>query len=66
MLVVAAAMEADIAELESYDERKEFLESAGLKSGVVRLIRSAYSPLGLQTYFTAGAPEVHAWTFRRG
>src|SRR5574344_1852630 len=67
MLVVAAAMEADIAELESYDERKEFLESAGLKeSGVVRLIRSAYSLLGLQTYFTAGAPEVHAWTFRNG
>lgn len=67
VLVVAASTESDIAELESYEERKEFLEAAGLKeSGVVRLIRSAYALLNLQTYFTAGEPEVHAWTFRKG
>ena len=67
MLIVAAGMEADIAELETYEERQEFLQAAGLEeSGVSRLIKSAYALLDLQTYFTAGEKEVRAWTFRKG
>jgi GTP-binding protein YchF len=67
ILIVAAATEADIAELESFEERQMFLEEAGLtESGVSRLIRAAYHLLNLQTYFTAGVPEVRAWTFKKG
>ena len=67
ILVVAAATEADIAELETYEERQMFLEEVGLvESGVARLIRSAYKLLTLQTYFTAGVQEVRAWTFHQG
>jgi len=67
MLVIAAATEADIAELESFEERQMFLEDLGLKqSGVAKLIKSAYKILKLKTYFTAGEKEVRAWTFREG
>jgi len=67
ILVVAAATEADIAELETYEERQMFLEEVGLsESGVARLIRAAYHLLDLQTYFTAGVQEVRAWTFEKG
>ena len=67
LLIVAAATEADIAELEDYDERQMFLEEVGLtESGVSRLITSAYKLLDLQTYFTTGADESRAWTFTRG
>jgi GTP-binding protein YchF len=67
ILMVAAATEADIAELETYEERQMFLEEVGLSdSGVARLIRAAYHLLDLQTYFTAGVQEVRAWTFHRG
>lgn len=67
IMIVAAATESDIAELETAEERAEFLEEIGLKeSGVSRLIRAAYSLLDLQTYFTAGPDEVRAWTFLRG
>lgn len=67
ILIVAAATEADIAELETYEERQMFLEEAGLsESGVSRLIRAAYHLLTLQTYFTAGVQEVRAWTFHQG
>ncbi len=67
ILIVAAATEADIAELETYEERQMFLEEAGLsESGVSRLIRAAYHLLNLQTYFTAGVQEVRAWTFEKG
>jgi len=67
ILVVAAATEADIAELETYEERQMFLEEVGLtESGVSRLIRAAYHLLDLQTYFTCGVQEVRAWTFGRG
>ena len=67
ILIVAAATEADIAELETYEERQMFLEEVGLKkSGVARLIRAAYHLLDLQTYFTAGVQEVRAWTFQKG
>ena len=55
------------AELDTWEERQEFLAEIGLEeSGVSRLIRAAYALLDLQTYFTAGPDEVRAWTFRRG
>ena len=67
ILVIAAKIESDIAELESYEERQMFLEEMGLEeSGVVRLIQSAYSLLNLRTYFTAGADECRAWTINKG
>jgi hypothetical protein len=67
ILVVAAQTESEIAELDTWEERQEFLHEIGLEeSGVARLIRAAYSLLDLQTYFTAGPDEVRAWTFIRG
>ena len=67
VLMVAAGLEADIAELEDPEERKEFLEDAGLaEPGVNKLIKAAYSLLNLETYFTAGKKEVRAWTIKRG
>ena len=67
MLIVAAATEADIAELESYEERQMFLEDMGLEeSGVNRLIKAAYSLLNLETFFTTGPDETRAWTYRKG
>ncbi len=67
ILVVAAATEADIAELDTYEERQMFLEEIGLKeSGVNRLIRAAYSLLNLETYFTTGPDETRAWTYTKG
>lgn len=67
MLMIAAATEADIAELESFEERQMFLEDLGLKeSGVHKLIKTAYKLLQLETYFTAGVKEVRAWTYKRG
>ncbi|MDE6239499.1 MAG: redox-regulated ATPase YchF [Muribaculaceae bacterium] len=67
LLVVAAQTESEIAELDTYEERQEFLNEIGLnESGVSRLIRAAYALLDLQTYFTAGSDEVRAWTFIRG
>ena len=67
VLVLAAQIEADINELETYDERQIFLEELGLdEPGVNRLIRSAYSLLDLETYFTAGVKEVRAWTIKKG
>lgn len=67
MLIVAAAIEADISELESYEERQMFLSDIGLtESGVSRLIRSAYKLLKLETYFTTGQQETRAWTYPSG
>ena len=67
MLIVAAATEADIAELESYEERQMFLEDMGLsESGVSRLIKSAYKLLNLETFFTTGPDESRAWTYVKG
>ena len=67
MLIVAAATEADIAELESYEERQMFLEDMGLaESGVARLIKAAYKLLDLETFFTTGADETRAWTYNKG
>jgi GTP-binding protein YchF len=67
VLVIGAKIEADIMELETYEERQMFLEELGLEEpGVNRLIRSAYSLLNLYTYFTAGVKEVRAWTITKG
>lgn len=67
ILFVSAAIESEIAVMESFDDRQMFLEDLGLKeSGVVRLIRSTYHLLNLITYFTAGVQEVRAWTIHRG
>ncbi len=67
VLVLAAKTEAEIAELETYEERQMFLEAAGLQeSGCNRLIKTAYALLNLRTFLTAGSDEVRAWTFRQG
>lgn len=67
VLIIGAKIEADITELETYDERKLFLDELGLEEpGVNRLIRSAYALLNLKTYFTAGVKEVRAWTIYKG
>ena len=67
LLIIAAAIEADIAELENFEERKMFLDDLGLKeSGVNKLIKSAYRLLNLETYFTTGPDESRAWTFKKG
>ena len=67
VLVIGAKIEADIVDLETYEERQMFLEELGLEEvGVNRLIRSAYSLLDLDTYFTAGEKEVRAWTINKG
>ena len=67
ILVIAARTEAEIAEIEDFDDRQMFLEEMGLEqSGVVRLIQGAYHLLGLQTFFTAGSDECRAWTIHKG
>ena len=67
LLIIGAGIEADIAELESFEEKQMFLEDLGLEeSGVNRLIKAAYKLLDLQTFLTAGPKEVRAWTFRKG
>jgi GTP-binding protein YchF len=67
ILVVAAKIESEIAEFETYEERQMFLNEIGLEeSGVSRLIKSAYKLLNLSTYLTAGVQEVRAWTFVTG
>ena len=67
VIVLAVATEADITELESYEERQMFLEDIGLEEpGASKLIRAAYHLLNLQTYFTAGVKEVRAWTIHKG
>lgn len=67
VLVLAVGTEADITELETFEERQLFLEDLGLdEAGSAKLIRSAYKLLNLQTYFTAGVKEVRAWTIPIG
>jgi GTP-binding protein YchF len=66
VVVVCAAIEAEIADLED-DEKQMFLADMGLEEpGLNRLIRAGYHLLGLQTYFTAGVKEVRAWTIHKG
>ncbi len=67
VLVLAVATEADINELDTYEERQLFLEDLGLaEPGAAKLIRAAYKLLHLETYFTAGEKEVRAWTIPAG
>jgi ribosome-binding ATPase len=67
VITISAAIEADIAQLDTIEERLEFLEAIGLKEpGVNKLIRASYRLLNLITYFTAGVKEVRAWTVRNG
>jgi len=67
VLIIGAAIEADIAELEDAEERAMFLSDMGLdQPGVAKLITAAYRLLKLQTYFTAGVKEVRAWTIHKG
>lgn len=66
VVVISAKIEAEIAELEG-EEKVAFLDDLGIsESGLDQLIRAAFGLLDLATYFTAGEPEVRAWTFRRG
>lgn len=66
-VVICGKLEAEIAALDTPEERAEFLEAAGLtESGLDRLIRKSYGLLGLRTFFTAGPKEVRAWTFKNG
>ena len=67
ILVIAAKIESEIAEFDTFEERKMFLDEVGLEeSGVNRLIKSAYQLLNLETFITAGVQEVHAWTYQKG
>ncbi|MBS1685204.1 MAG: redox-regulated ATPase YchF [Bacteroidetes bacterium] len=67
VIIISAAIESDIAQLETKEDRDAFLADMGLKeSGLNKLIRAAYKVLGLETYFTAGVKEVRAWTIHKG
>ena len=67
MIIISAQTEADIAELETYEEKQMFLDDMGLsESGCNRIIKAIYSLLNLQTFITAGEMEVKAWTFHKG
>jgi GTP-binding protein YchF len=67
VLVIAAAIESEITQLESFEDRTAFLKDLGLsESGVSKLIKAAYRLLNLYTYFTAGVKEVRAWTITKG
>jgi len=67
VILICAGIEAEIAELDTKEDRLEFLSAMGLNEpGVNKLIHSAYKLLNLITYFTAGVQEVRAWTVRRG
>jgi ribosome-binding ATPase YchF (GTP1/OBG family) len=67
VLTICGKLEAEIASLESEEERREFLADAGLEeSGLNKLIHTGYEMLGLRTFFTTGPKEVRAWTFSEG
>ena len=67
ILVIAGAVEAEIAELESVEDRLAFLRDAGLdEPGVDKMVRAAYKMLNLQTFFTVGPMEIRAWTIKKG
>ena len=66
-VIISAEIEAEVAQLDSAEEKQEFLQSLGLEeTGLAKIIRAGYELLGLQTYFTAGPKEVRAWTFLKG
>ena len=66
-VIISAEIESEVAQLESADEKQDFLSALGLEeTGLAKIIRAGYSLLGLQTFFTAGPKEVRAWTFIKG
>lgn len=66
-VIISAAIEAEVASLTDEGEQKEFLETLGLEeTGLNRIIKAGYKLLGLETFFTCGPKEVHAWTMRKG
>jgi GTP-binding protein YchF len=67
IIIIAGAVEADIAELESSEDRLAFLKDAGFdEPGVDKMVRAAYKMLNLQTFFTVGPKEIRAWTIKKG
>ena len=67
VIVIAGAVEAEIAELENEADRLDFLKDAGLdEPGVDKMVRAAYKMLNLQTFFTVGPKEIRAWTIKKG
>ncbi|WP_455078349.1 redox-regulated ATPase YchF [Peptostreptococcus stomatis] len=67
VVVICAQIEAEISELETEEEKLEFLETLGLsQSGLDKLIKSSYHLLGLISFLTAGEQEVRAWTIKNG
>jgi GTP-binding protein YchF len=66
-VIICAAIESEIAQLDTAEEKAEFLSTMGLEEpGLDRIIRAGYKLLGLQTYFTAGPKETRAWTIHKG
>lgn len=66
-VIISAAIEAEVAALTDENEQKEFLETLGLtQTGLNRIIKAGYDLLGLETFFTSGPKEVHAWTMKKG
>ena len=66
-VIISSKIEAEIANLESDEEKQMFLESIGLtETGLSKIVRASYSLLNMQSYFTIGPKEAHAWTFRKG
>ncbi len=66
-VVISAEIEAEVAQLDSPEEKQDFLSALGLEeTGLAKIIHAGYNLLGLQTYFTAGPKEVRAWTFVKG
>lgn len=66
-VIISASIEAEVAQLTDPNEQKEFLETLGLtQTGLTRIIKAGYALLGLETFFTSGPKEVHAWTMKKG
>lgn len=66
-VVISAAIEAEIAQLTEKEEQEDFLKALGLtQTGLNRIIKTGYELLGLETFFTSGPKEAHAWTIKRG
>ena len=67
VLVISSKIEMEISQIVNPDERKMFLDDLGLKqSGLEQVIKTGYETLGLQTFYTVGPKEAHAWTITRG
>lgn len=67
VIVICGKLESEIANLDTDEEKQEFMESVGIEeSGLDQLVHATYKMLGLRTYFTAGEKEVRAWTFNEG